>query len=50
VRKMKRKFNSSPMRKKPNMTLDTTWIRVRIVVISEGRATVAPARSSLRII
>jgi hypothetical protein len=32
------------------MRLETTWIRVKIVVISEGRTTLAPARSSLRII
>jgi len=46
---MRQKFTQRPMRKKPNITLETTRTRVRIVVTWAGRAIVAPKRSSLRI-
>jgi hypothetical protein len=47
---MQRKFIHRLTRKKPNMSLETMRMSVRIVMISEGSATVAPAKSSLKMI
>ena len=38
-----------PVMKKPNMTFDTIFTSERVVTTELGRAMVAPARSSLRI-
>lgn len=47
---MQRKFMQMLSMKKPNISLETIRMSVKMVLISAGRATVAPARSSLRII
>jgi len=49
-KKTQRKFVHREMRKKANMRREAMRISVRIAVTLEGSATVAPARSSERII
>lgn len=48
VIKMETQFMQTPVRKKPNMRLLANLIKFRILLMSAGRAMVAPAKSSLR--
>jgi hypothetical protein len=50
ARKIKTKFMHKLTMKKPNMSCEAMRMRVRIVLISAGRAIVAPARSSSNMI
>lgn len=46
--KIEIKFIQTPVKKDPNMTLLAMRINLRILLMSDGNATVAPARSSSR--
>ena len=48
AKKILTRFMQIPVRKKPNMRCDTIFMRCKMLLISAGRAMVAPARSSLR--
>lgn len=47
VMKIETKFMQMPVKKKPNITWLAILIRFRMLVISAGRAIVAPDKSSL---
>jgi hypothetical protein len=48
VMKIETKFMHTPVKKKPNMKWLASLIRPRILLISAGKAIVAPARSSFK--